>query len=235
MRQERIIQASLFDIFATHEIGRELKQISEWLDQHRALLRLVGSDLRRDGLRETGRRGLPAETVLRCALLKQHRQLSYEELGVSPGRFGIVSRLCTRATGVVAEEVGAAADHQRDHRGDLGGGQSGAGAQRWQTRAGDGSGGTDRQHRHAALMHEPSDSALLWDAVRVMSRLLDQATELPGAPRSAGVTDRRWPSAARLRSNTAAARSAAPAVPQADRRHPCHPPALQRAPPGSPA
>jgi IS5 family transposase len=34
----------------------------------------------------------------------------------------------------------------------------------------------------AALMHEPSDSALLWDAVRVMSRLLGQATELPGAP-----------------------------------------------------
>ena len=31
-------------------------------------------------LRETGRRGLPAETVLRCALLKQQRQLGYEEL-----------------------------------------------------------------------------------------------------------------------------------------------------------
>jgi hypothetical protein len=29
---------------------------------------------------ETGRRGLPAETVLRCALFKQQRQLSYEEL-----------------------------------------------------------------------------------------------------------------------------------------------------------
>jgi IS5 family transposase len=29
---------------------------------------------------ETGRRGLPAESVLRCALLKQQRQLSYEEL-----------------------------------------------------------------------------------------------------------------------------------------------------------
>src|ERR1700716_1269845 len=36
--------------------------------------------MRRHGLRETGRRGLPAETVLRCALLKQQRQLSYEEL-----------------------------------------------------------------------------------------------------------------------------------------------------------
>ena len=34
----------------------------------------------------------------------------------------------------------------------------------------------------AALMHEPSDSALLWDAVRVMTRLLRQAGELPGGP-----------------------------------------------------
>ena len=49
MRQERIIQANLFEIFATHEIGRELKQISGWLDQHRPLLRLVSNDLRRDG------------------------------------------------------------------------------------------------------------------------------------------------------------------------------------------
>ena len=32
-----------------------------------------------------------------------------------------------------------------------------------------------------ALMHEPSDSALLWDAVRVMTRLLRQAAALPGA------------------------------------------------------
>src|SRR5438094_2633415 len=34
----------------------------------------------------------------------------------------------------------------------------------------------------AALMHEPSDSALLWDAVRIMTRLLRQAAALPGAP-----------------------------------------------------
>ncbi len=33
----------------------------------------------------------------------------------------------------------------------------------------------------AALMHEPT-SALLWDAVRLMTRLLRQATTLPGAP-----------------------------------------------------
>jgi Bacterial extracellular solute-binding proteins, family 5 Middle len=34
----------------------------------------------------------------------------------------------------------------------------------------------------AALIYEPSDSALLWDAVRLMTRLLRQAAALPGAP-----------------------------------------------------
>ena len=33
-----------------------------------------------------------------------------------------------------------------------------------------------------ALMHAPTDSSLLWDAVRVMVRLLKQAGTLPGAP-----------------------------------------------------
>src|SRR5207245_8553649 len=51
-----------------------------WLDRQSTLASLVAGDLRRHGVRETGRRGLPAETVLRCALLKQQRQLSYEEL-----------------------------------------------------------------------------------------------------------------------------------------------------------
>ena len=80
MRQERTVQASLFDFFADHEIGRELKAMSQWLDGQPALISLVAGDLRRQGVRETGRRGLPAESVLRCALLKQQRQLSYEEL-----------------------------------------------------------------------------------------------------------------------------------------------------------
>src|SRR6476620_5977958 len=80
MRQERTVQASLFDLFADHEIGRELKAMSQWLDEHRELLGLAAEDLRRHGVKETGREGLPAESVLRCALLKQHRQLSDREL-----------------------------------------------------------------------------------------------------------------------------------------------------------
>ena len=80
MRQERTVQATIFEVFAGHQIGCELKAISGWLDGQRALVSVVVADLRREGVRQTGRRGLPAETVLRCALLKQQRQLSYEEL-----------------------------------------------------------------------------------------------------------------------------------------------------------
>ena len=69
MRQERTVQASLFDLFAEHEIGRELKAMSQWLDEHRELIGQATEDLRRQGVQETGRQGLPAELVLRCGLL----------------------------------------------------------------------------------------------------------------------------------------------------------------------
>src|SRR6516225_7942665 len=63
-----------------HDIGCELKAMSQWLDGQRELISLVAADLRQQEVRHTGRRGLPAESVLRCALLKQQRPLSYEEL-----------------------------------------------------------------------------------------------------------------------------------------------------------
>ena len=74
MRQERTILASIFDLFAGHEIGRELKAMSGWLDENPAPAALVAKALRRCGVKETGRQGLPAESVLRCALLKQYPQ-----------------------------------------------------------------------------------------------------------------------------------------------------------------
>ena len=65
MRQDRIIQASIFDLFSEHEIGRELKAMSAWLDAHREVIALVAAELCRPGLKPTGRDGLPAESVLR--------------------------------------------------------------------------------------------------------------------------------------------------------------------------
>ena len=54
MRQERTVQSSLFDLFAAHEIGRELKAMSQWLDEHRELIELGVGDLRRHGVRRRG-------------------------------------------------------------------------------------------------------------------------------------------------------------------------------------
>ena len=124
MRQERTVQASLFDLFAEHEIGRELKAMSQWLDEHRELIGLAAEDLRRQGVKETGRQGLPAESVLRCGLLKQHRQLSYEELAFHLEDSASFTSLRPAAAVVDPEEVGAAQDDQRHPGRDLGSDQS---------------------------------------------------------------------------------------------------------------
>jgi transposase, IS5 family len=180
MRQERIIQASLFDVFATHEIGRELKQISHWLDQHRPLLRLVSYDLRRDGVRETGRRGLPAEAVLRCALLKQYRQLSYEELAFhleDSASFRAFARLpmgWTPKRAVLQKTISAisAASWEAINQAVV----RNARQSKLEPAAMVRIDSTVTE----ALMHAPTDSSLLWDAVRVMARLLEEADVLAG-------------------------------------------------------
>jgi transposase, IS5 family len=182
MRQERIIQATIFDVFAEHEIGRELKSISQWLDGHRGLLSSVAGDLRRQGVRETGRHGLPAEAVLRCALLKQYRQLSYEELAFhledsasfrafarlplswSPKKsvlHNTISAISAASWEAINQVVVMSARQEKVEGGAMVRIDS-----------------TVTQ----ALMHAPTDSSLLWDSVRVMVRLLTQASALPGAP-----------------------------------------------------
>ncbi len=180
MRQERTVQASLFDLFAGHEIGRELKAMSAWLDGHRELLGLVAGDLRRHGVKETGRQGLPAEAVLRCALLKQHRQLSYQELAFhleDSASFRAFARLpwsWSPQKSVLHKTISAirAETWERVNRALL------ASARELKLERG-------RVVRldstvTAALVHEPSDSSLLWDAVRVMVRLLQEAAALAG-------------------------------------------------------
>jgi transposase, IS5 family len=175
MRQERTVQASIFDLFAQHEIGCELKKASKWLDEHPALLGLVAADLRRDGVQETGRQGLPAEAVLRCALLKQYRQLSYEELAFhleDSASFRAFARLpwaWSPRKSVLHKTISAirAETWEAINRTLL--------ASARQEKVEDGSVVRLDSTVTAALMHAPSDSSLLWDAVRVMARLLRRA------------------------------------------------------------
>jgi transposase, IS5 family len=182
MRQERVIQASLFDGFAQHDIGRELQAASRWLDAHRGLLGLVANDLRRHGVRETGRHGLPAEAVLRCALLKQYRQLSYEELAFhleDSASFRAFARLplaWSPKKSVLHQTISAisAASWEAVNRAIV----SSARQEKLEAGAMVRIDSTVTQ----ALMHPPTDSSLLFDAVHVMVRLLTRASALPGAP-----------------------------------------------------
>ena len=180
MRQERTVQASLFDLFADHEIGRELKAMSQWLDERRELIGLAAEDLRRHGVKETGREGLSAESVLRCGLLKQHRQLSYEELAFhleDSASFRSFARLplsWTPKKSVLHRTISAirAESWEAINRTLL--------ASARQEKVETGKVMRVDSTVTAALMHEPTDSRLLLDAVRVLVRLLKAAVALVG-------------------------------------------------------
>jgi transposase, IS5 family len=180
MRQERTVQASIFDLFAAHEIGHELKAMSQWLDGHRDLIGLVAQDLARPGVKATGREGLSAEAVLRCALLKQYRQLSYQELAfhledsASFRAFARLAQAWSPQKSVLQRTISAirAVTWEQINRVVL------SSARREKLE--DGNVVRLDSTATSALMHEPSDSSLLWDAVRVMVRLLKRAEALVG-------------------------------------------------------
>jgi IS5 family transposase len=54
MRTKRTHQMSIYETFAEHEIGRELKAISSWLDRHINLLEWAEQYIQRKGIKDTG-------------------------------------------------------------------------------------------------------------------------------------------------------------------------------------
>ncbi len=169
---------SIFDVFATHEIGHELKSMSQWLDEHHDLFGLVGRDLGWHGVKATGRQGLPAEAVLRCALLKQYRQLSYQELAFhleDSASFRAFARLpwsWSPQKSVLQKTISAIRPETWEaiNRALLSSAR--------QAKLEDGTVMRLDSTVTSALIHEPG---LLWDAVRVMVRLLKKAETLVGA------------------------------------------------------
>lgn len=80
MRRKLNRQTNLFAAVSSNPIARELEEISKIIDSNPGVLDLVYHDLVKAKRHDTGREGLTAEQVLRCCILKQYRQLSYEEL-----------------------------------------------------------------------------------------------------------------------------------------------------------
>lgn len=183
MREKRTVQSSIFELYAEHEIGQELKGMSAWLDEHLDLLDWVAADVRDRNVErtQTGRKGLPIESVLRCALLKQYRQVSYEELvfclmdsascqafarlpmGWFPKKTTLQQSISV-ISAVTWEEINTrllnSAHQLKVEKGEM-------------LRI-------DSTVTETTI-HAPSDSSLLWDSVRVVVRLLEQAQEMAGA------------------------------------------------------
>lgn len=178
MREKHTVQRSIFERYAQHEIGLELKSMSEWLDHNMQVLDWVAADINPCQVEDTGRKGLSVESVLRCAILKQFRQLSYEDLvfclidSASCQTFARLSLEWFPKKSVLQRCISAISEvtweriNQRLLRS----------AQQARVENGEmlriDSTVTDTP------IHEPSDSSLLWDSVRVLVRLLQQAQEL---------------------------------------------------------
>jgi IS5 family transposase len=147
---------------------------------------------------------------LRCALLKQYRQLSYEELafhledsasfrafarlplGWSPKKsvlHNTISAISAASWEAINRAVVTSARHEK---------------------LDDGAMLRIDSTVTEALMHAPTDNSLLYDAVRVMVRLLTQPDALQGVAPIVWRNHRRLAKNGPLPSNTAAARNNGP-------------------------
>ena len=175
MRETRTAQQSIFQSETDHEIARELKRMSDWLDAHPRLLDLVAQDVRSRRGSTRGRSGLTIESILRCAILKQYRQVDYRTLAfylrdsvsfvefarLEPGRGPSKSTLQTLISAIRSQTWEAL---QRCLLRD---------AQAQDVESGEVI-RLDATTTDTAIL-EPSDSGLLYDSVRVMVRLLKAA------------------------------------------------------------
>src|SRR5215217_154459 len=175
-------QLSLTQPWIDHSHARELKAISRILDEEPGIAERVGQDLVH-GVKNpaTGARGMSGDQVLRVLLVKQMNGFSYEELHFhlidsasyrTFCRFGVLEEVPAKST--VAENVKKVRAEtleainrmllKRAVREDVEKGRKVR---------------IDSTVTETNI-HEPSDSTLLWDSVRVLTRLLEQAQEVAG-------------------------------------------------------
>lgn len=172
MRQFRENQLSLTPTWGAHQHTRELQMIARILDEHPQIGELVHLDLVGDRRGDTGRRGLSGDQVLRIALLKQIHGLSYREL-----EFHLQDSAAFRSF------VGLGLDEWPRFQ-TLQDNVKRIGSSTWEAihhvlvrfarSKGVERGDTIRTDTTVveSNIHEPADSALLWDGVRVMTRLM---------------------------------------------------------------
>ena len=182
MRRKFNPQLNLFMTMTRNKIAQELQQMSQVLDATPKVLDLVYQDLVRSARPTTGREGMTAEQVLRCAILKQYRQLTYEELAFhleDSDSFRGFSRLEMGqypGKSILQENIKALREETWEaiHREIIG-------------YAKEAKIETGRKVRIDATavetdIHHPTDSTLLADGVRIITRWLTEGKELSPKP-----------------------------------------------------
>ena len=175
-------QMNLFSPLMRSAVAKELKAISDILDATPSVTERVFHDLVHARRTDTGRKGMTAEQALRCAILKQYRELSYEELAFhleDSDAFRSFARLEMGqypSKSVLQENIKAIteATWEAIHRDVL------AYAAKEKIEHGR----TVRVDSTAVEtdIHHPTDSTLLADGVRIITRWLAEGTGLTPQP-----------------------------------------------------
>lgn len=80
MREARNAQASIFDFYSKHEVGNRLAKLSAVLDQYPGIVSLIERNFSKHDVANTGARGLSLESIFRCLILKLTLGVSYRKL-----------------------------------------------------------------------------------------------------------------------------------------------------------
>jgi IS5 family transposase len=179
MREKQCNQMPILIPSIDHPRAEELQRISDILDKNPIISEMVWQDLTREIHTDSaGAHGMSAEQVLRAAIVKQTEGFSYEDLA-----FHIVDSRCYRhfcRIGFADEGFKKSA---------LCAAIKSISPQTWKAindilmaYAQDQGMEKGQQSRVdctvvSSNIHEPSDSTLLWDSVRVLTRLLSQIKE----------------------------------------------------------
>lgn len=183
MRQKFTAQMTLFSPIMRSSIVKELKGISDVLDATPSVMDRVFADLTTARRTDTGRKGMTAEQVLRCAILKQYRELTYEELAFhledsdAFRSFARLDRGQYPSTSVLQENIATITEETWEaiHQDIL----------EYAAREKVESGRTVRIDSTAVKtnIHHPTDSTLLADGIRIITRWLTEGKELVPHPR----------------------------------------------------
>ena len=181
MRAKRARQRSLFDTeYPDHRMGRGLAAISAVLDRHPEFVDWIAEDVDGGGRSSMGRAGLPCEVILRCGILKHLWQSDYRELefvlvdSASAKRFTRINPLRPPKRSALQRRIGAVRSEtwERINRALLGTARNDEIETGEKVRI-------DSTVTETQIL-EPSDSQLLYDAVRVLSRLLARGRKTLG-------------------------------------------------------